>query len=282
MLYTTLLTLLPIAWLGFAPMRPNACRRLSSQPSTAVRPLASVVIPSRWQRVHDCERPAKYREVLTEEDCAIYELELAAGRTPASVVDGVLERRRRWVRLNRPRWRRKYSEIVRGIRDMDDLREVCAAAAARNHSVVALSIYAQPERSNLRVAAKFRRLALKYQRDAACCEAEARSALALALGAEAPSVTLFDAERVTRVASCPSSPAAFKRLEARLLGCVAAMQKRRAFLRRLVDKRPNLVRLAASLRDPTAAPQHEDAPATSSTSGGLRVRRDPPKIQLLG
>ena len=274
LLYTTLLY-------GFAPMRPNACRRLSSQPSTAVRPLASVVIPSRWQRVHDCERPAKYREVLTEEDCAIYELELAAGRTPASVVDGVLERRRRWVRLNRPRWRRKYSEIVRGIRDMDDLREVCAAAAARNRSVVALSIYSQPERSNLRVAAKFRRLALKYQRDAACCEAEARSALALALGAEAPSVTLFDAERVTRVASCPSWPAAFKRLEARLLGCVAAMQKRRAFLRRLVDKRPNLVRLAASLGDPTAAPQHEDAPATSSTSGGL-VRRDPPKIQLLG
>ena len=40
----------------------------------------------------------------------------------------------------------------------------------------ALCIYSQPERSNLRVAAKFRRLALKYQRDAACCEAEARSA----------------------------------------------------------------------------------------------------------
>ena len=75
------------------------------------------------------------------------------------------------MRLNRPRWRRKYSEIVRGIRDMDDLREVCAAAAARNRSVVALSIYSQPERSNLRVAAKFRRLALQYQRDAACCEA---------------------------------------------------------------------------------------------------------------
>ena len=49
---------------------------------------------------------------------------------------------------------------------------------------------------------------------------------------------------------------------------MAAMQKRRAFLRRLVDKRPNLVRLAASLGDPTAAPQHEDAPATSSTSEG--------------
>ena len=37
-------------------------------------PPCKEVIPDRWKKVHDCDRPAKWRELLDDEDCRIYNL----------------------------------------------------------------------------------------------------------------------------------------------------------------------------------------------------------------
>ena len=33
-------------------------------------------IPARWKKMHDCERPTRWREAMTEEDCVLYNQEV--------------------------------------------------------------------------------------------------------------------------------------------------------------------------------------------------------------
>ena len=119
-------------------------------------------VPHRWQSVHECERPAKWRESMSHEDCEVYELELAAGRTESAGRDIVLERRRRFRALGRPGWRRKYSQVVPQLSTMDEFLAANRRAAARDRLLVIVA-YSHRCKACKRIASKFRRSSASSQ-----------------------------------------------------------------------------------------------------------------------
>ena len=124
----------------------------------ATCPLMSTEVPHRWQKVHECERPTKWRESMSDEDCEVYELELAAGRTESAGRDIVLERRRRFLALGRPGWRRKYSQVVPQLSTMEEFLAANRRAAGRDRLLVIVA-YTHRCKACKRIASKFRRLA---------------------------------------------------------------------------------------------------------------------------
>lgn len=101
-------------------------------------------------------------------------------------------------------------------------------------------------------AAKYRKLALKYREDVVCCAILKRDESDLLERLEVatvPSVQIFDGERATRLGECACEVGMFVDVEKKVLSAIMAMKKKRSFLRRLVDQRPNLMRLASSLGD---------------------------------
>ena len=181
-------------------------------------------MPPRWRKVHDCERPERWR-VSTPEECEIYELELEAGRVPSAKLDPVLARRRRYQELGRFFRRRKYTEIAPQITTMEELLDVFRKAGDR---LVVVKVYSS--QCSVKIAARFRRLALKYRREIACCTVEDRAGrdlLAQLEGATAPSVQVFDGERATRLVNCPCEATEFPQVELKVLSAILAMGKRR-------------------------------------------------------
>lgn len=206
-------------------------------------------IPRRWRLVHDCERPARWRERFSEEECALYELELDAGRTPSTDFDKVLARRRRWRQLGRLSGRRRYDQIVPQLTTTDQLLVSCERAATHDR-LLAVKCYSAL--TSVRLAAKYRRLALKYKEECDFVAVDAVSGRAILETLEVqsvPMVLLLDAEAVRRVGECPlsSDRSINAALEHKLLSAILAMHERRALLRRLVHKRPSLVALASKM-----------------------------------
>jgi hypothetical protein len=140
---------------AFAPTM-LVVRRPGNQAS--MYPSMSIEVPPRWQKVHECERPKKWRETMTDEDCEVYELELAAGRAESAGRDVVLERRRRFLAIGRLRWRRKYSQVVPQLSTMDEFLAANRRAAGRDRLLVVVA-YAQQCKACKRIASKYRRLA---------------------------------------------------------------------------------------------------------------------------
>ena len=143
---------------GFMPTR-LAVRRPGYQASA--RP-SMLEVPHRWKKVHECERPTKWRESMSDEDCEVYELELAAGRIESAGRDVVLERRRRFLALGRPGWRRKYSQVVPQLSTMEEFLAANRRAAARDRLLV-LVAYSHRCKACKRIASKYRRLTCKRQ-----------------------------------------------------------------------------------------------------------------------
>ena len=95
---------------------------------------------------------------MSDEDCEVYELELAAGRAESAGRDIVLERRRRFLAIGRLRWRRKYSQVVPQLSTMDEFLAANRRAAGRDRLLVVVA-YAQHCKACKRIASKYRRLA---------------------------------------------------------------------------------------------------------------------------
>lgn len=186
---------------------------------------------------------------MSDEDCEVYELELAAGRTESAGRDIVLERRRRFLALGRPGWRRKYSQVVPQLSTMEEFLAANRRAAGRDRLLVIVA-YSHRCKACKRIASKFRRLALKYKGEVDCYEVEQGASLPLLQRLEVkrvPWLQVFDSDHATRLASQPAGVSDFKRAEVKVLSAMVSMQKRRGFLRRLTAKNPNLVRLAESV-----------------------------------
>jgi hypothetical protein len=206
--------------------------------------LLSRRMPDRWRKVHDCERPTKWRQSMDDDDCELYELELASGRPTGQWSQGTVAAV--WKRLGRPAWRRKYTEVVPQLTTMEELLDRAAKAAAHDRLLI-VKAYSNRCRACVRIAAKYRRLALKYHDEIDCYELEESAAageLLQRLGVKSlPWLLVFDGEAATQLASCACKVADFKGVEVKVLSAVEAMKKRRSLLRKLVAKNPNLVRL---------------------------------------
>ena len=143
-------------------------------------------MPRRFLHVHDCERPRKWRQTHSDEECEIYELESAAKRHASH---------------EEPRTAR-YGDVVPHLATMEAFLQANGRAAERERVVVVL-FYARDCAENLRIAARYRRLALRYGEEVDCYEAEqsaARPLLDELVVARVPSIQIFDGSGASRLA----------------------------------------------------------------------------------
>lgn len=189
-------------------------------------------IPHRWRKLHDCDRPIRWRELLDEEDCRIYDLhrdEFEAGpgaavliaekRAAADVasVDSMLAPSR------------SYKELVPSLSTVDDF----LAANERGRQtgrLVVVKFYSKKCRACLRIAALYRRLALDLRDSVDLYEAESSAAEDLCDRldvASVPSVQIFDGEDITRLGMFVCKPAEWKRVDAKVRVAMVSYKKRR-------------------------------------------------------
>lgn len=222
------------------------CRRpLVRQRGTALllascwNPPCRADIPPRWRKLHDCDRPAKWRELLDDEDCRVFlrhrdsfaegpgaavaiAERVAVEEAEATATEIAANAQTREVS-------RKYTELVPTLTTMDDFVAVNARAARENRLIV-VKFYSKGCRACLRIAAKYRRLALDLKDDVDCYEAElsASQSLLERLDVTAvPSVQIFDGDDITRLAMYTCKPAEWKRVDAKVRIAMVSMQKRR-------------------------------------------------------
>ena len=190
------------------------------------------MIPDRWRKVHDCDRPRKWRELLDDEDCRIFLrhrsdfeegpgaavriAELAAKEATAKVDAEVAATR-------------KYTELVPTLKTMDDFIDANDRAVEQGRLVV-VKFYSKSCRACLRIAAKYRRLALDLADYVDCYEAESSASEDLCMRldvTQVPSVQIFDGDDVTRLAMYACKPSDWKRVDAKVRVAMVSMQKRR-------------------------------------------------------
>jgi len=190
-------------------------------------------IPPRWRKLHDCDRPSKWRELLDEEDCKIFNLHrqdfedgpgaaiAIAERTAAAEAAKVSEDIRAVSR--------NYTELVPTLLTMDDFVAANLRAAGGNRLVV-VKFYSKQCRACLRIAAKYRRLALDLHDSVDCYEVESSAAPTLCQRLDVeqvPSVQIFDGEDVTRLGMFVCKPADWKRVDAKVRIAMVSIKKRR-------------------------------------------------------
>ena len=213
---------------------PNCCLRSAAAARALPPRLASECwnppcradVPDRWKKLHDCDRPRKWRELLDEEDCRVFLRNRDAFEQGSGAAVQILEARSNAEAVET----RKYTELVPTLVDMDDFVAVCAEAAAANRLVV-VKFYSKGCRACLRIAAKYRRLALDLKSTGVdCYEAELKASPMLLDRLDVthvPSVQIFDGEEITRLGSFTCKPAEFKKVDAKVRLAMVSMQKRR-------------------------------------------------------
>lgn len=195
---------------GLPPIEPMLKK---APPSLLVE--APVGLPSRWQKVPDCERPQKWREVFDDEDCKFEKTQKKLEKE--AEVQG--------KKINDP-----YVEIIPQLKTLDDFLKANALAQERQKAIV-VKFYSRQCRACLRIAAKYRRLALEKRDEIDCYEVESLSSRPLIDGlnvSKVPSVQIYDPDGVTRLADGPCMPDDFSRLERKVEVVIRSMQKRRS------------------------------------------------------
>ena len=197
---------------GLPPIEPML-RRAPADLTEASVPSApnALEIPARWQKVPDCERPNKWRELMDDEDCKFEKQQkklLGEGK-----------------KINDP-----YVEIIPQLKTLDDFLKANAHAQSREKALV-VKFYSRQCRACLRIAAKYRRLALEKRDEIDCYEVESLASRPLVDGlnvTKVPSVQIYDPDGVTRLADGPCMPDDFPRLERKVDVVIRSMQKRRS------------------------------------------------------
>uniref|UniRef100_A0A7S0LBH7 Thioredoxin domain-containing protein n=1 Tax=Coccolithus braarudii TaxID=221442 RepID=A0A7S0LBH7_9EUKA len=179
-------------------------------------PILSGLIPARWEKVHDCQRPARWREVLiTDEDCLLHKQEEEL-KAAASAKAGV------------------YGERVVTLLTMDDFLEANALGMKRGR-LVAVKFYSKRCRACLRIAAKYRRLSVDFEEQFDFYEAEEKAARPLceALGVgSVPTLHVYDPNGVVKLSSGTYKPAELSKVDKRVRTAMRSMQQRPHLWRR--------------------------------------------------
>lgn len=172
-------------------------------------------MPARWKGVHDCERPARWRTSMDDADCKIYKEELRADRVAAA--DGMMRK------TSKPS--RKYSDVVPQLITMDDFLEANERGRELGQLVL-VKFYSNKCRACLRIATKYRRLAIDYEGKVICYEAclqDARSLLERLDVSAVPSVQIFDGEDITRLASYSCHPKEWSKVDSKIRTAMKSM-----------------------------------------------------------
>ena len=194
---------------------PPACASVLGGANTLKSCAPSLGVPDRWKKLHDCERPNRWREFLDDEDCSAMLSEMAAEReqqSSAAAADAL------GVPLEKPLEKLAYNELVPHIATKEEFL-AANARGARHGRMVVVKFYSKRCRACLRIAAKYRRLALKHSEEIDCFETEIHDGRALIeyLGVtEVPSIQIYDGDGATRIANAVCQPSDFKRIESKV------------------------------------------------------------------
>ena len=180
-------------------------------------------VPRRWSSVHDCERPVKWREALDEEDCKIWRLhgeEAMQGLTnvPTKVIA---------QQVNKPT---RYTDLVPSLYSPSDLVSVCSKSSGLARLVV-VKFYSKKCRLCLRIAAKYRRLALDLSQDVdffEACDADAPELCSALKVRAVPTVVILDPKRVRKLAMYTCKPSEWPKVDAKVRVAMLSMKKRRS------------------------------------------------------
>jgi len=124
---------------------------------------------------------------------------------------------------------RNYTELVPTLLTMDDFVAANLRAAGGNRLVV-VKFYSKQCRACLRIAAKYRRLALDLHDSVDCYEVESSAAPTLCQRLDVeqvPSVQIFDGEDITRLGMFVCKPTDWKRVDAKVRIAMVSIKKRR-------------------------------------------------------
>ena len=195
------------------------------------------LIPKRWKNVHDCERPSRWRETMDEEDCEVWrafgddadkleskisipDVTLGSGAHIAGAESSEM------ASAMRPT---TYRDLIPRIETADDLLTACARSAGSGRLVI-VKFYSKKCRACLRIAAKYRRLALDYASDIDCfesCDADSKRLYQMLNVTQVPSVMIFDGRRVTRLAHYACKPAEWSKVDSKIRVAMKSIKKRR-------------------------------------------------------
>jgi hypothetical protein len=121
-----------------------------------------------------------------------------------------------------------YNRIVPKIETIQQFLEINQRSAARGKLVV-VKFFSKRCRACLRIAAKYRRLALQHKDEIDCYEAEfsvARPLLELLDVTQLPTIQVYGGEDIVRLYKCSCQPREFGKVEAKVERAVKLMRQR--------------------------------------------------------
>ena len=144
-------------------------------------------MPPRWRDAHDCDRPARWREALDEEDCKSWRL-FSCRDNPDAEECMVFE-------AETPKRSVAYTDLVPNLYTLEQVLEAQAYSSQRGKLTV-IKFYSKSCRACLRIAAKYRRVALDFEDKLDCMEisdnVESRAVFDALGVTQVPSVQIFD------------------------------------------------------------------------------------------
>ncbi|KAH8081090.1 beta-ketoacyl-acyl-carrier-protein synthase III [Aureococcus anophagefferens] len=191
---------------------------------------APIGMPERWRKVPVCDRPNRWREGVSQEEC-----DAAEDGRPAPARS---RRRRRWSRRTQPVGSRHDA----GAAAVDELQGRRAAAhlapglhrgepdQRRPPAPVVVKYYSPQCKACLKIAAKYRRLALDLADDVDCFEVDtvaSRPLVKFMNVTKVPSIQIFDPAGIVRLGDSPCMPQDFDRVRHKIDVARTSIKRRR-------------------------------------------------------
>jgi len=183
----------------------------------------ALTMPKRWNYVHDCDRPARWRETFDDEGCKVY---LQGGQDDVARVPD--------VGGSSSGADSGYTELVPSLASMEDFVAANQRAASHNKLLI-VKFWSKRCRACLRIAANYRRLARKYGDEIECYEMEqytaGRELLEALSVTQVPTIQIFDSIEApdlgNRLADLDCQPAQFKEVERTIIATIEARRQER-------------------------------------------------------